>query len=145
MTVDLKGLCFHGGDVPNTDYPHFIVIASDNNPEGKVLVVPFSSIKFNSTADYQYKGIPCKYYDDACVLDGNEIIDDNGKPVLNRPSFVRYEWALEIETSAVFTKKLHGIYRYKCRVPQDVLKRVQDGAKCSKEIKPYFSKYFSYF
>lgn len=143
--MPLKGVCFYGGDVPNANSPHFIVIISDRAPDNKVLLVPISSIKFNASSNFQYKGIPCKYYDDACVFDGTEIIADNGRPVLTKPSFARYEWALEVDAGLIFGKQLEGIYQYKCNVSETVLKRLQEGAKISQEIKPYFAKYFAYF
>ena len=143
--MNLKGVCFHGGDVPNADFPHFIVIMSDTSPEGKVLLVPLSSIKFHSNSNFRYKNIPCKYYDNACVFDGTEIKDEDGRFVLSKPSFARYEWAQEIDSSEILQKQLHGIYKYKCNVSCEVLKKLQQGARISKEIKPYFSKYFAYF
>lgn len=143
--MDLKGVCFHGGDVPNCDFPHFIVLISDQNPEGKVLLVPISSIKFNASSKYYYKDIPCKYYDDSCVFEGTEIKDDDGSFVLSKPSFARYEWANEVSASLVLQKQLQGIYKYKCKVSEEVLLRLQQGARKSKELRPYFAKYFEYF
>lgn len=140
-----KGQCFFAGDVPNSQFPHFIVLISDKDPQNRILFIPLSSIKFSSTANYEYKGKPCKYYDDACVFEEEDIFDQKGKPVLTKPSFARYEWAEEIQINEVWNKKLSGIYKYKTKLSPEQLKRIQDGAKKSKELKPYFKKFFDYF
>ncbi len=140
-----KGQCFFAGDVPNPQYPHFIVLVSDKDPRNRVLLIPLSSIKFSSTAKYKYKGKPCKYYDSACVFEENELTDANGNKILTKPSFARYEWAEEIFINDVWSKKLSGIYQYKSKLTSEQLHRIQEGAKKSKELKPYFQKFFDYF
>lgn len=137
-------MCFHAEDVPAFGFPHFIVLISDAC-EDKALVIPISSIKFSGNAKYKYKNKSCKYYDDACVFDGTELSDDNGRAILTKPSFARYEWALEIDKTEIFKKQLDKVYSYKGYVTPQVLKALQDGAKKSKELKPYFNKYFPFF
>jgi hypothetical protein len=96
-------------------------------------------------AKYKYKDKPCKYYDNSCVFEESEIVDDKGKPLLSKPSFIRYEWATEILDVDIFKKRFEKIYTYKCKLTEVNLLKIQDGAKKSKEIKPIFKKYFSYF
>ncbi|MDR2100116.1 MAG: hypothetical protein LBP40_04725 [Campylobacteraceae bacterium] len=143
--MDFNGCCFFASDEPNVNFPHFIVIISSSNPEGNALLVPISSIKFEATGAYKYKGKPCKYYDDACVLEQTDIVTDNEEQVLNKPSFMRYEWAKEINVNTVLIKKFSKIYDYKCKISQNVLGKIQNGAKNSKELKPAYKKYFEYF
>jgi hypothetical protein len=132
--MDFNGTCFLADDVPlNSTIPHFIVIFSKTLPNNKVLLVPISSIK------------PDKYYDKACVLNENDIIDENGKSILSKPSFVRYQWAQESDIRSIMDKKFNGMYRYQCKIANSVLLKIQDGAKKSKELKPYLKKYFDFF
>lgn len=140
-----KGQCFFADDVPNPLFPHFIVLISDKDPQNKILLIPLSSIKFLPKANFKYKGKPCKYYDEACVFEEKEILDSKGNPVLTKPSFARYEWAEEIQVNDVWKKKFSGIYKYKAKLSAEQLKRIQDGAKKSKELKPYLKKFFDYF
>lgn len=136
--MDYKGYCLWADDIPNTDAPHYIVIASSENPEGKVLVVAISSIKYRENGSE-------KYYDKACILSENDIIDDKGNNVLSRPSFIRYEYAVEIVHKDLLKKQFNNHYRYKCKISDDLLKRIQDGAKISQELEPRFCKYFNFF
>lgn len=131
--MDFNGICFLADDVPNSGYPHFIVIISKTSLENKVLLVPISSIK------------PNKYYDNACVLDENDIIADDEKSVLSKPSFIRYQWAQESDIKSIVDKKFSGMYRYKCKITNNILLKIQDGARKSKELAPYLKKYFIFF
>ncbi|MDR1007063.1 MAG: hypothetical protein LBL65_00670 [Campylobacteraceae bacterium] len=131
--MDFSGSCFFAEDVPNSNFPHFIVIISKASPDNQALLVPISSIK------------PNKYYDNACVLNEKDIVADNEKNVLHKPSFIRYQWAQEIDIKSIIDKKFNGIYHYQCKVSKDVLLRIQKGAKKSKELVPYFKKYFDFF
>jgi hypothetical protein len=138
--MGLDGCCFLAPDEPNEGYPHFIIVMLTIND--KALIVPISSIKFGATYGYKYDGKSCKYYDDACTLDMSDIVDDNGKYILKKPSFVRYQWAKEVTASSILKKRLKSIYSFKCRISQALLTRIRDGAKRSKELKRGFKEYF---
>jgi hypothetical protein len=143
--MTLKGFCFFAEDCPKAGFPHVVVVISSENENGKSLLVPISSIKFLSTGQYKYKNISCKYYDEACVFDGNEIVDEKGRHVLNKPSFARYQWAQEVGSREIIFKQLSKIYRYRCKVTDVVMKKMQNGAKLSEELIPIFDKYFDLF
>lgn len=139
-----KGVCFFA-DVPNAEAPHYIVIASDINADDEMLVIPISSIKFQENGRYSYNGQACKYYDDACTFDVGEITADDGRGVIIKPSFARYEWAKAVKQSDVVKKQLAQSFRYKCTVSDEILRRIQNGAKTSKELPPIFRKFFEVF
>lgn len=136
--MDYKGYCLWADDIPDTTAPHYIVIASSEDENGYVLVLAISSIKYRSD------GSP-KYYDPACVLNAGDIVDDTGKNVITKPSFVRYQYAVEMLPQAIFAKQLGRCYRYQCKISAALLKRIQDGARISAELEPRFRKYFDLF
>lgn len=139
-----KGVCFFAS-VPNAEAPHYIVIVSDTNPDGEMLLIPISSIKFSDHSKYSYNGQPCKYYDDACTFDIGDIKDDNGRNIIIKPSFARYEWAQAISQDNLFARQVMRDFSYKCAVSDEILKRLQDGAKKSKELAPVYKKFFDWF
>lgn len=136
--MNCKGYCLWASDVPNPEAPHFIVIISSENEDRKVLVVAISSIKFKSDGT-------TKYYDKACVLSPEDITDEKGKQILSVPSYVRYEYAMEIASEDIMDKQLNRLYRYKCKVSEELLLKIQEGAKISLELEDRFKKYFSLF
>ncbi len=138
MRVNYKGYCLWADDIPDPLAPHYIVVTSDSNPEGLMLVCVISSIK------YKPDGTP-KYHDTACLIHPGEITDESGRSIITKPSFVRYQYACEMESNDILLKQLSGKYKYKCKISDALLKRIQDGAKISLELEPRFKKYFDYF
>lgn len=138
MLVNYKGYCLWADDVPDPLAPHYIVITSDLNPAGLVLVCAISSVK------YKLDGT-AKYHDTACLIHPGDILDEQGRSVITKPSFVRYQYACEMESNELLLKQLAGKYKYKCKISDELLKRIQDGAKISVELEPRFRKYFDYF
>lgn len=136
--MDYKGYCLWADDVPNPSAPHYVVITSSENPEGRVLVVAISSIKYND------KGIE-KYYDKSCVLSVKDIVDEKGNYVLTKPSFVRYEYATDKLAASLLEGQFAGKYQYKCKISDELLLRIQEGAKISPELEPRFKRFFEYF
>jgi hypothetical protein len=132
--VVLDGCCFYAPDVPDTNCPHFIVVIASNAKTGKAVIVPISSIKFVEGGSFRYKDKPCKYYDSACILDEADIIADDGRQVLSKPSFMRYEWAREAPTREIITNKLAKVYNYKCMVSPEVLQKMREGFRTTKEV-----------
>lgn len=136
--MNYKGYCLWASDVPNANAPHYIVIVSDKDPENKHLVVAISSIK------YKPDGTP-KYYDSACVLSEDDIIDENGQKALNKPSFLRYEYSTALDASDLFMKQVFSVYQYKCKISDELLRKIQYGATISRELPARFRKFFEYF
>ena len=138
--MDYKGYCFWASDIPDPEAPHYIVITSSANPESYVLVVVISSIKYKDE-----EGTVPKYYDKACELNVGDIVDDKGRSLIIKPSFVRYEWSQEIKEETLMLKQFQSAYKYKCKISDELLKRIQEGAKKSEELEERFKKYFPYF
>lgn len=136
--MNYKGYCLWADDIPNAKAPHYIVIASKKNEEGFVLVLAISSIKYNQDGS-------SKYYDTACKVNIGDITDNDGNNIITKPSFVRYQYAVEMHQDAIFTKQIKRKYRYKSKLSDDLLKRIQNGAKISTELEPRFRKYFDFF
>ena len=69
--MNVKGFCLWASDYPKPNDAHYIVISSDEMPDGKVLVLPISSIKEN------------KYHDNSCELSIESIKDENDLTYVN--------------------------------------------------------------
>ena len=136
--MDYKGYCLWADDVPNPEAPHYIVITSSANHDDMVMVVAISSIKYKTDGSE-------KYHDKACLLFASDIVDDNGKSIITKPSFIRYEYAIDMKTKDILSKQFSDKYRYKCKISDELLKRIQNGAKTSQELEPRFQKYFDFF
>lgn len=136
--MNYKGYCLWADDVPDEKAPHYIVISSDEDEDGNVLVLAISSIKYN------IDGTP-KYYDKACPINIGDIIDCNGKNIITKPSFIRYQYAVELPSALILEKQLNNKYKYKSKISEELLKRIQDGSKISLELEPRLKKYFKYF
>lgn len=134
----IKGCCYWTDDIPSEEAPHYIIISSDTLSDGLVLVVAISSIKYNERGEK-------KFYDTACELSVDDIKTESGECVLTKASFVRYQYALELYEKDIIERTFSGRYQFKCRISDDLLKRIQDGAIKSRELSPrYKKKYFSF-
>lgn len=136
--MDYRGYCLWAPDIPSVDAPHFVVVSSSKNPQQQYLVVAISSIKYNDMGK-------AKYYDDACVLSEDDIKDAEGNNILSKPSFIRYQYALAMDVDELLKKQVIGGYKLKCKINDDVLKRIQEGAKISRELSPRLRAFFDYF
>lgn len=117
---------------------HYIIISSDALPGGLVLVVVISSIKYNERSEK-------KFYDTACELSVDDVKTESGERVLTKASFVRYQYALELYEKDIIERTFSGRYQVKCRISDELLKRIQDGAIKSRELSPrYKKKYFGF-
>lgn len=136
--MDYKGYCLWADDVPNSGAPHYIVITSSADPNDMVMIVAISSIKYKADGSE-------KYHDKACLLSVGDIVDDNGKSIITKPSFIRYEYAIDRKKQDILSKQFAAKYQYRCKISDELLKRIQDGAKISQELEPRFQKYFDFF
>ena len=134
----IKGCCYWTDDIPSTEAPHYIVISSDTLPDGLVLVVAISSIKYNERGEE-------KFHDTACELSVDDIKTESGGRVLSKASFIRYQYALELYEKDIIERTFSGRYQFKCRISNDLLRRIQEGAIKSRELSPrYKRKYFGF-
>lgn len=83
--------------------------------------------------------------DDACVLLEDDIKDEKGNNILSKPSFIRYQYALAMDVDELLKKQVIGGYKLKCKINDDVLRRIQEGAKISRELSPRLRAFFDYF
>ena len=138
MQIDYKGYCLWADDIPSVEAPHYIVVTSSADPDGYVLIVALSSIK------YKTDGTP-KYYDSACEIHVGDILNDQGESLIKKPSYVRYEYAVAISQKKLFEKQITQRYKYRCKISDELLLKIQKGARMTKELQPRFKKFFDFF
>lgn len=136
--MNYKGLCFWAGNIPTPEAPHYIIIITEPNEKGEALAVVVSSIKY-------FDDGKAKYYDPACVLNVGDIKNEQGKNLIIKKSFIRYEYTTVIDVNKIITNQFKSIFKYKCVISSELLKRIQDGAKISKELALRFKQYFTWF
>lgn len=139
--MNIKGTCYFS----KIHNKHVIVVISDTSKDNKALIIPLSSIKFSENGNYIYNGRKCNRYDDSCTLDSDDIIANNGQNVLNRPTFALYKLADEMVINEINLSQIKSLLEYRCIVSNDVLKKLQDGAKKSDRLEERFYKYFDLF
>ena len=102
------------------------------------MIVAISSIKYKSDGTE-------RYHDKACLLSVGDIVDESNNFIITKPSFIRYEYAIDMTTKDILSKQFTNRYKYKCKISDELLGRIQEGAKNSKELEPRFQKYFDFF
>lgn len=112
------GECFY-----NDEKIHFVIAVVEK--ENKILMVSITS----------------KDYDKTCKLETDDIIDNNGKEILTHTSYISYKNIYEFEGFKTF-EKFREIYKYKCDIEPELLKRIQNGAKKSKFTNRKFKRFF---
>lgn len=133
--MDYKGCCLWAPDIPNEDASHYVIVASNENSKKEYLVVAISSIKYKDDGT-------AKYYDDACVLSVDDITDANGKNILKKPSFIRYQYALTLNVDELLARQILGGYQLMCKISDSLLERIRLGGLKSKELP---TRYLSFF
>lgn len=136
--MDYKGYCLWASDIPSQEAPHYIIVVSNQTPNKEYLVVVISSIKYREDGT-------TKYYDPACVLSVDDIKDGQGKNVLTKPSFIRYQFALAMPVNMLLEKQIFAGYTVKCQISDTLLQRIQEGARESKELPIRLKRFFDYF
>ena len=138
--MKITGNCYFAKNFPGEDCSHLIIVVASR--EDRLLVVPISSIKFTETGIMKHEGRRCKYYDNSCVFHEEELILNPGKFILNKPSFIRYQWAKDIFVETMKEKLSLQKYELKGKISKEILERIKEGAKISKEIEPRFVEFF---
>ena len=139
--MDYKGCCIWASDIPDEEHPHYIVVISSPDEDGLVLIALISSIKFKSDGRFAYDGQKCQYYDKSCLLEEGCITEH----IPSKPSFVAYKWSEAVKADDLFQKQVLSVYKYKANISEDLLRKIQDGAKASGQIEERFEKYFELF
>lgn len=102
---------------------HRCFVISDISSEDKYLAVNISSI-------YNNNG-----YDTACIITAAEF-----SPYIYKQSFIYYKYAMEINDEITLDNKTVII-----TIPDNLLKKIQNGAKISKFFPRRLKKYFDLF
>ena len=112
------GECYYCNNVE-----HIVVISAKR--ENKILVLSITSGKF----------------DKSCKINQNDIIDNNGKQILEHDSYICYKYAFEFENYKTY-EKFRKQYEYRCNISPELLNKIKEGAKKSKYLPHKFKKYF---
>lgn len=122
--MELIGTLFRA-DIPNINSPHFVIITFAIDDNKRIFLVPISSIKFVKLGgNCEFQGKKCKYYDSACVITNQDIPD-----IITKPSFARYQYA-----KIIAYDDLDSSFQQKGKVSEELILRLQNGAKNSKEL-----------
>jgi hypothetical protein len=113
--------------VNNTDRKHLRIVISDPDVDGNVLIVSLSSIK------------PHRYHDPSCVL------EQENHSFIKHLSYINYKFAEEMICAEIVNDRFKGRVILKENVSDEVLERIQNGAKISLDLPEYFSKFFEHF
>lgn len=108
------------------DKRHLNIVITDANSENEYLVVPVDSLKF----DFQ---------DRSCVLHPGD------HSFIQHESFVNYKYARVISYIQLFNGLNKGLFIRKEDIAEDVLLRIQEGAKKTKNLKTEFKVWFELF
>lgn len=139
--MNIKGTCYFS----KLHNEHVIVIISDTNEQNNVLLVPLSSIKFVPNGKSLYNNLNCSPYDSACTLEQGDIISDKNINVITKSTYVLYKRAQEINIDKLNLAQLQGLLEYRCIVSNEILVKIQEGAKKSINMQERFYKYFDLF
>ena len=98
-----------------------------------------------ASANYKDKflilSITSSNFDKSCEINENDIIDNNGKQILEHTSYVCYKFAFEFKDFRTY-EDFRKIYDYRCDISKELLNKIQDGARKSKYLEHKFKKYF---
>lgn len=106
---------------------HLKIVITDPDPENMVLVVSVASI----TGTYTH--------DNSCELS----VGDH--PWIKHPSFIAYRYCNDLNQTKILQEHLRGEILLKDDISDELLERIQAGAKKTKFLAPKFRKYFQYF
>ena len=124
----MKGSSFFKSDiVKGKKTPHLRFIISDPDPDNYVLVV-------NATTYYN-----TGREDKSCLLNNGDY------KKITHPSYIAYHKAEEINITKLLNDKMNRIIDFNDNLSEEVLIRIQEGAKESRLLKNRFKKYFYYF
>src|SRR6056297_2327314 len=106
---------------------HLKIVISDPDAEDMVLVVSVSSI-------------PQRYrHDDSCEL----FVGDH--PWIKHPSFIAYNHCAELDRTKILSEHFSGEIILKEDISEELLLRIQEGAKRTKFLAQKYKKYFQFF
>jgi hypothetical protein len=123
--MPFKGLAFWADFETPRKNEHLYFVISDKCDDGTVLAVNLTTLR--------------KYSDNSCILGVSDHIS------INRPSCIMYRKAIAVNGEAILNSIMTRNFSPAPPVSSKTLKKIQDGAKKSKQLPYKFKKYFSYF
>ena len=108
------------------DIRHLNIVITDANSEREYLVVPVDSLKY-------------RYQDRSCVLHPGD------HPFIKHESFVNYKYAQVISFVQLFNGLQKGLFIKKEDISEEVLRRIQAGARKTLHLRTEFKAWFDLF
>ncbi|WP_096525242.1 hypothetical protein [Candidatus Endomicrobiellum trichonymphae] len=123
--MGFKGITFWCDDESEKNHLRFVI--SDPDVYGNVLTVNMTTLYNRERADI------------SCVLDCGD------HPGIKHESFVAYQKALGVSVEKIMTKILRHCYKNTAKLTDEILRKIQEGAKKSNFLPQKLKKYFEYF
>lgn len=105
---------------------HLRIIISDSNEQNEFLTVPMDTLRNG-------------FQDKSCVIEVGE------HSFIKAKSFINYAYAEVLNFTQVFNGLNQGVLVRKEDVSEDLLRRIQEGAKKSKRLNNKFKIWFDFF
>lgn len=122
----LKGKTFLDEPLPKIFTRHLRIIISNPNEDNEFLTVPVDTFK----SDFQ---------DKSCIIEQGE------HQFITHKSFVNYKYAKVISFAKIFNGLQQGIFIKKEDVSAELLLKIQNGAKKSRNLSNEFKIWFDLF
>ena len=107
--------------------PHLNFVISDPDVDGEMLIVNMTSVHDTGRED-----LSCELYpgDHHCIT---------------LKSYIRYKDPLVLNSFELVKAKFSGLYEFENEISDDVLMRIQEGARKSLALPEKFKSFFDYF
>lgn len=105
---------------------HLRIVITDSNEQNEFLTVAVDTLRSSSQ-------------DKSCIIEQGE------HPFIKTRSFVNYHYARVLNFTQVFNGLQKGVFIRKEDVSEELLKRIQDGAKKSNRLNRKFKIWFEFF
>lgn len=121
-----KRTSFLDEPLPDNGKRHLRIIITDSNDDNEFLTVPVDTLR-------------SRFQDKSCLIQPNE------HNFIKEQSFVNYKYARVLNFATVFNGLQKGILIKKEDISTELLKRIQNGAKVSKQLDIKFQEWFNLF
>lgn len=124
--VMFKGKSFLDDPLETKSIRHFRIVISDPNEDNEFLTVPVDTFR----SDFQ---------DKSCLIEKDE------HSFIKHRSFVNYKFAKVLSFAKIFNGLRSGLFIKKEDVSPELLSRIQNGAKISKNLRNELKVWFELF
>lgn len=121
-----KGKSFLDEPIPIKNVRHLRIVISDPNENNEFLTVSVDTLR-------------SEYQDKSCVIEPGE------HKFIRHKSFVNYKYARVISFAKIVNGEKAGLFIRKENVSAELLLRIQNGAKISRNLRNEFRSWFSLF